>query len=113
MKPNQALGRWRLTINGLVQGVGFRPFLYNLASSIGVSGWVRNNFAGVEVEVQGAGAQLEKFRSALQTKLPPTAVIDQINIAQDSTAHCGDRLYDFNQRYGSSFRFTIARSGDL
>ena len=77
---NQDLERWQIRINGLVQGVGFRPFLYNLANLVGVKGWVRNNFAGVEIEIEGQVAQLDAFQTALRTKLPPTAVIDQIEI---------------------------------
>ena len=48
--------RLRIRVRGLVQGVGFRPFVYRLAVEQGLSGWVRNDEQGVVMEVQGAGA---------------------------------------------------------
>ncbi len=70
--------RRRLNISGLVQGVGFRPFLFNLARQKGVTGWVRNNFAGVEIEIQGAPETLNFFITDLQQQAPKTAIIDCI-----------------------------------
>ncbi|HEX3048116.1 MAG TPA: carbamoyltransferase HypF [Bacillota bacterium] len=67
--------RWRFTISGLVQGVGFRPFLYNLAQAKGLTGWVRNNYAGVELEVQGSPEDLASFQTDLPAQAPAAAVI--------------------------------------
>ncbi len=71
--------RWRLIITGLVQGVGFRPFLYNLAQKHGLRGWVRNNSAGVEVEVEGGHESLRQFLSEIKEGTPPAAYIEAIN----------------------------------
>jgi hydrogenase maturation protein HypF len=72
--------RLAVHISGLVQGVGFRPFLYNLARQKGLSGWVRNNYAGVELEIQGKQAALKAFTAELKSKAPSTAVIDEMTV---------------------------------
>ncbi len=69
-----------ILISGLVQGVGFRPFLYNLAREKGLTGWVRNNFAGVELEIQGKQKVVAVFIAELRLKAPSTAVIDEITV---------------------------------
>jgi hydrogenase maturation protein HypF len=74
------LERWRFEISGLVQGVGFRPFLFNLAREKGLTGWVRNNFAGVEMEAQGVLEALTVFTEELKQRAPAAAVIDEMNI---------------------------------
>ena len=65
-------------ITGIVQGVGFRPFVYNLASRFGLKGWVRNTSAGVDIEVDGEQAVLDTFVSALQKEAPPLSRIDEL-----------------------------------
>jgi hydrogenase maturation protein HypF len=76
--------RWRLKISGLVQGVGFRPFLYNLATQKKLTGWVRNNFAGVELEIQGELTQLADFKDNIQALAPKAAVIEMVDVSQIS-----------------------------
>jgi hydrogenase maturation protein HypF len=68
----------RLRITGVVQGVGFRPFVYRLASRLGLEGAVWNDGVGVVVEVVGGPAALEGFIQGLNTEAPPAAVIDHI-----------------------------------
>ena len=63
-------------ITGIVQGVGFRPFVYGLAQRHGLTGWVRNSSAGVEMELNGATAVLDQFVRDLQSQHPPLAQID-------------------------------------
>ncbi len=70
--------RWRLIITGLVQGVGFRPFLYNLACKHRLRGWVRNNSAGVEVEIEGKTENLRGFLDAINNEAPTAAQIETI-----------------------------------
>jgi hydrogenase maturation protein HypF len=72
------MSRYRYNITGIVQGVGFRPFVYRLASEEGLSGWVRNVPAGVELEVQGPLNALERFGLRLTGELPPLAEIVQL-----------------------------------
>ncbi len=70
-----------IQISGIVQGVGFRPFVYGLAARLGLAGWVRNTSAGVEIRVDGAPAALEQFTSLLRTELPPLARIDTFEVS--------------------------------
>ncbi|MBP6802628.1 MAG: carbamoyltransferase HypF, partial [Chloroflexi bacterium] len=68
----------RIHINGIVQGVGFRPFVFGLADRYGLAGWVRNTSAGVDIEVDGAPDALAQFVAALTAEAPPLAQIDDI-----------------------------------
>ncbi|MCZ7546602.1 MAG: carbamoyltransferase HypF [Anaerolineae bacterium] len=70
--------RRAIHVDGVVQGVGFRPFVYGLATRLGLSGWVRNTSAGVDIEVQGAAGALDAFTQALRAQAPPLAVIEGI-----------------------------------
>ena len=70
--------RQQFTITGIVQGVGFRPFVFRLATELDLSGWVRNTPAGVELELQGRAEQLASFRHRLQAELPPLAAISSL-----------------------------------
>jgi hydrogenase maturation protein HypF len=70
--------RFRLAIAGLVQGVGFRPFLYHLASDLGLPGWVRNTPQGIVLEVEGSRGQLDAFLHRLGREKPEHAAIDRI-----------------------------------
>jgi len=70
----------RYAVRGVVQGVGFRPFVYRLAHEQGLAGWVRNTSWGVEIEVQGATAGLNRFGRALQDEAPPLARIESVHV---------------------------------
>ncbi|MEE4191438.1 MAG: carbamoyltransferase HypF [Halieaceae bacterium] len=77
--PLQALPtteRRRLQVRGLVQGVGFRPYVYRCAQQRGISGFVQNGPDGVVIEAEGI--DLDGFVSTLQQQLPPLARIDQL-----------------------------------
>ncbi len=65
-------------ITGIVQGVGFRPFVYGLAKNLDLMGWVRNTSAGVDIEVEGKLDVLNEFLRALKEDCPPLARIDSI-----------------------------------
>lgn len=62
-------------MNGIVQGVGFRPFVFRLASRLGLTGFVRNDSTGVIIEIEGDRAALEVFVCSLPAELPPLARI--------------------------------------
>jgi len=65
-------------VTGVVQGVGFRPFVYRIASGLGLSGFVGNDSAAVFVEVQGPPAALDEFAHQLETQAPPLATITSV-----------------------------------
>ncbi len=71
--------RRRVRVRGVVQGVGFRPFVWNLAHRHGLSGWVRNESRQVTIEVQGPTVRLDLFFNELQSAAPPAARIDAID----------------------------------
>jgi hydrogenase maturation protein HypF len=71
----------RIHITGIVQGVGFRPFVYGLATELDLTGWVRNTSAGVDIEVDGEKPDLERFIQALEQDAPPLALIDSLEAA--------------------------------
>ncbi len=76
--PNATAGtstRLRLTITGAVQGVGFRPFVYRLATEMRLTGFVTNNAQGVVIEVEGDPSTLSIFGARLKAELPPLAFI--------------------------------------
>src|SRR5215831_15952831 len=72
------LERRRIFIQGIVQGVGFRPFVYGQALQWGLVGYVLNDSGGVTIEVEGACEALNGFQQALYDKAPPLARIDTI-----------------------------------
>lgn len=70
--------RRQLAITGLVQGVGFRPFLWRLARRYRLAGWVENGPGGVLAEVEGPAATIDAFLASMQGEAPPLARIDAI-----------------------------------
>lgn len=73
--------RQHIHVTGVVQGVGFRPFVYGLAHRLGLDGWVYNSSDGVDIEVQGKAEQLARFEAALQEQAPPLARIDAVTVS--------------------------------
>src|SRR5215472_6119422 len=80
MPSDGAISRRQIHVRGIVQGVGFRPFVYNLANSLGLSGYVLNSSAGVTIEVEGE--ELEQFLKTLEEGPPALAEITQINVSE-------------------------------
>ncbi|HKZ16976.1 MAG TPA: carbamoyltransferase HypF, partial [Geobacteraceae bacterium] len=74
--------RIKVHIEGIVQGVGFRPFIYRLANSYRLTGWVMNTPSGVVLEVQGAVGDVDGFRSAIPEQAPPLAVISSFRVEE-------------------------------
>ncbi|MCW3984434.1 MAG: carbamoyltransferase HypF [Candidatus Bathyarchaeota archaeon] len=71
--------RVKLVVSGIVQGVGFRPFIYRTAVKHGLAGYVQNRGdAGVEILLEGDTQKIEAFMAGLQAEKPPLARIDQI-----------------------------------
>jgi len=69
----------KVHISGIVQGVGFRPFVYNLAMSLNLKGWVKNTSAGVDIEVDGDKETLDTFLQKLRDDAPTLSRIDDFS----------------------------------
>lgn len=76
------LQRRGIFIEGAVQGVGFRPFVYRLAREMGLCGFVRNSPQGVNIQVQGPARQLDEFLSRLKDQCPQQAVIVDVQSSE-------------------------------
>lgn len=70
--------RLRLTLTGAIQGVGFRPFVYRLATQLQLKGWVKNSSSGVTIEVEGDRPTLELFLQRIQSEHPPPSWIQTL-----------------------------------
>jgi hydrogenase maturation protein HypF len=89
--PPGAIERRRLRITGVVQGVGFRPFVHGLASRHGLGGFVLNDGAGVVVEAEGEPESLDAFTTAIAAEAPSLARIDRL--VADSLEPRGEREF--------------------
>ena len=74
----EELNRVKVTVHGAVQGVGFRPFVYRLATQLRLNGWVLNSSQGVFIEVEGSTEALNEFLERLENEKPPLAIIQSI-----------------------------------
>ena len=74
----QVLERREVSVRGIVQGVGFRPFVYSLAARHGLAGLVRNDADGVHIEAEGAPEELDRFLRAVEEEAPPLAAIESL-----------------------------------
>ncbi|HWS17467.1 MAG TPA: acylphosphatase, partial [Candidatus Elarobacter sp.] len=99
-----------IRVRGVVQGVGFRPFVYRLAQANTLAGWVLNAEQGVEIYLEGSARGLEAFVHELKLKPPPAATIAEIEVK--STEAIG--LTEFTIRESQrSARPTVRISPDL
>jgi hydrogenase maturation protein HypF len=76
--PTSQRTRLKLTVRGAVQGVGFRPFVFRLATGLGLAGWVNNSPQGVFIEAEGSHAELEKFLLRLEIEKPVRSFIQSL-----------------------------------
>lgn len=72
--------RMRVSVRGIVQGVGFRPFLHRLAAAYGLSGWAKNTSGGVEAELQGKSESCDGFLRELRKNPPPLSVVETVDV---------------------------------
>jgi hydrogenase maturation protein HypF len=77
-RPGGPRERRAIEVRGIVQGVGFRPFVYALAQRFQLAGWVRNDGQGVQIEAEGDPSAIERFVSALRSDPPLLAVVDSV-----------------------------------
>ncbi|MCA9133313.1 MAG: carbamoyltransferase HypF [Planctomycetales bacterium] len=95
--------RKRIGVTGVVQGVGFRPFVWQRARQFRLCGWVRNHSAGVTIEVQGSAGAVREFQDSLHSQLPPQARIEALH--DETIALADDRdfvILDSSARRGQS-----------
>jgi hydrogenase maturation protein HypF len=81
--------RWQVRVNGVVQGVGFRPFVYALALRHSLAGWVNNDSQGVFVDVQGDTPDLAGFVTALSAEAPPLARVQDVTVRKGLEVRLG------------------------
>ncbi|MGA8547428.1 MAG: acylphosphatase, partial [Mycobacterium sp.] len=90
--------RKQFTVTGVVQGVGFRPFVHRIATDLGLSGFVGNDSGAVFLEVQGPAARIDDFHRRLRAEAPPLARISAICVVNVNT----DRACSGNFRIAES-----------
>ena len=96
--PEGATVAWRVRVRGLVQGVGFRPFVYRLARRLGLAGWARNDAEGVLLHAEGRPGELVRFVRLLRMEAPRAAFVS--GVEQDVVEPEG--VVDFVIRESSS-----------
>ncbi|UCG91574.1 MAG: acylphosphatase [candidate division WOR-3 bacterium] len=74
--------RKRIKVKGIVQGVGFRPFVYRLAKDLGLSGYVRNTTDGVDIEVEGQKQGIVQFMNRLKNEKPRASRVDTMSVVE-------------------------------
>lgn len=74
----EPISAYHIQVKGVVQGVGFRPFVYGLATRLHLKGWVINTSAGVVIEVEGPPSALDEFLQDLVRDAPPISRIEEI-----------------------------------
>ncbi len=98
--------RWSIRVTGVVQGVGFRPFVHNLASRLGVSGFVGNDGDGVFIEAEAGRDTLDAFRRALTDEAPPLAIVETVSV--DQVAPTGDTGFRIVESAGGGGRTLVS-----
>jgi hydrogenase maturation protein HypF len=89
--------RQRFTVTGVVQGVGFRPFVHRIATKLGLTGFVGNDSGAVFLEVQGPGALIDEFCRQLRANAPPLAAISAVHVVDigaDTLCDSGFRIVE-------------------
>lgn len=77
-----------VTVRGIVQGVGFRPFIYRLANRYGLKGWVHNSNEAVHIHVEGTEESVLQFVEAIRLQAPPAARIIAMEITEATASSC-------------------------
>lgn len=98
--------RREVSVRGIVQGVGFRPFVYALARKHGLAGAVRNDAEGVRIEAEGAPEELERFVRSLEKDAPPLAIIESVE--WQPLAALGEREFRIEESRGGAARTLVS-----
>ncbi len=101
---NDALLRSQIQVRGVVQGVGFRPFVYRLAMEEGLAGSIGNDTDGVTIEIEGPAERVKAFLGRLRSETPPLARIDSVAVRElaPTVSHAGTPLGQAVFRIASS-----------
>src|SRR5947209_12869736 len=83
--------RRAIAVSGIVQGVGFRPFVFGLAARLGLAGYVKNQTGNVLIEVEGDPASLDRFLEAVAANAPPLARVERLS--WEARAPRGERQF--------------------
>lgn len=102
MKRNQ---RCLFRVEGIVQGVGFRPFVYGLGVRFGLKGYVLNNALGVIIDIEGLKDTLDNFEMALKKELPPLARIDFI--AKEELPLVNYETFEIHQSDSTTSKYSL------
>src|ERR1700722_18180438 len=111
LERRQSGVRKRIEIRGIVQGVGFRPFIYRIAKRFDIGGWVVNASNGVVIEAEGGDSDFDDFLQALRMEVPHLARIDQLTLSDQAPRGEHDfRIQDsiVEQSGPGSGRFSLA-----
>jgi len=100
-----------LKITGLVQGVGFRPVVYQLADRYSLKGYILNNTQGVSLEIEGEEIVIEDFIESLKYELPPLARIDTLSTKVDELVGYSDFSFDDLETIVKSMAEELKMSG--
>jgi hydrogenase maturation protein HypF len=102
-KPSTLLTRKRIHVTGVVQGVGFRPFVYNLAQELDLAGYTLNSSSGVTIELEGEVEKIDRFLHALEHQAPPLSRIAEVSVVE----------MEPNGDSGFSIRKSLSREGEF
>ncbi|MDP1941113.1 MAG: acylphosphatase, partial [Gallionella sp.] len=94
--------RLRVTVEGTVQGVGFRPFTFRVAEQLGVAGWITNSSRGALLELEGPVGAVETFLVRLQTEAPATAKVDRLTV--EPASPMGETVFGIRDSEGEGAR---------
>ena len=97
--------RQYIQVRGIVQGVGFRPFVYHLAQTIHLTGYVLNTSEGVLIEIEGSKGGLARFLYHLTSAPPPLARIDEVNVT--AVAPVGDTRFVIRDSVKDPSKFVL------
>ncbi|HEX7659367.1 MAG TPA: carbamoyltransferase HypF [Pseudonocardiaceae bacterium] len=119
MTSVDAVQRCRIIVEGVVQGVGFRPFVYGLATELGLAGFVGNDSRSVFIEVEGGAGAIEEFLRRLRGDAPPLAIIDHVDampipVSQSVSESVSESVSRPDSRSGgeSGFRIVASRGAE-
>ncbi|WP_462411932.1 carbamoyltransferase HypF [Neobacillus sp. Marseille-QA0830] len=92
----------KIAVRGRVQGVGFRPFVFQLANTHHLTGTVQNNMDGVKIFAEGKTEELKRFAADLQNKAPRLSKIEEVNVEEADARHSGHFTIIESERSGAS-----------